>query len=127
MKKIYYNKSINGEIIFWVGVLISIIVYCGFNHWIYTLVTLGQIPVIMLIICAIRRKSYYIKRENNDIIFVSKNKINSKIRREFHKIDKNEIVYYCVKDKKLYIITKNQEFTIDNFYVQIAIIKKIFD
>ena len=70
--KIYYDKSTNGEIIFYVGMLIYVILSCGLNEWINALIVVGWVPIGLIIICVIRRRRYYIKRENNNIVFVKK-------------------------------------------------------
>lgn len=124
--KIYYDRSTNGEILFWLGVLIAVILCCGLNQWIYALFTIGLIPIIMLITCTIRRKIYYIKRENNYIIFTFKNQIEGKTKKGLYKIEKSEVVDYFVKNKRLTILTKDQKFTINNFYVQNLKVEEIF-
>ena len=65
--KIYYDKSTNGEILFNIGDLIFAIVTCGLNEWINVLIAIGWIPIGWIIICIIRRRSYYIKRDNDRI------------------------------------------------------------
>ncbi len=125
--KIYYDKSTNGEIMFYLGALIFAIVSCGLNEWINVLIAVGWIPVVLIIICIIRRRSYYIKRDNDRIVFVKKNKVKGIIKKELFTLEKNKVIDYYISNQKLIILTKEQNFTIDDFHVKLSKIEQLFN
>ena len=125
--KIYYDKSTNGEILFYIGVLIFAMVSCGLNEWINVLIAVGWIPIFLIIICIIRRKRYYIKRENDKIVFVKKIKVKSITKKELVTLEKNKIVSYYIENQKLIILTDEKTFTIDDFHIKLSKIEQLFN
>lgn len=125
--KIYYDKSTNGEILFCIGSLIFAIVSCGLNNWINVLLTIGWIPLGWIIICIIRRRSYYIKRDNDMIVFVKKNKVKSITKKELVTLEKNKVLDYYIDNQKLIILTQEQNFTIEDFHIKLSKIEQIFE
>lgn len=125
--KIYYDKSTNGEIMFYLGALIFAIVSCGLNEWINVLIAVGWIPIVLIIICIIRRRSYYIKRDNDRIVFVKKSKVKGIIKKELFTLEKNKVIDYYIDNQKLIILTKEQNFVIDDFHVKISKIEQLFN
>ena len=119
--KIYYDKSTNGEILFNIGALIFAIVSCGLNEWINVLIAIGWIPIGWIIICIIRRRSYYIKRDNDRIVFVEKIKVKGITKKELVTLEKNKIIDYYIDNQKLIILTDEQKYTLDE---QFAILEK---
>ena len=68
--KIYYDKSTNGEILYCIGALVFTIISFGIENWINILLTTGWIFVLLISISLYSRRKYYIKREEDNIIFV---------------------------------------------------------
>ena len=118
--KIYYDKSTNGEILFNIGVLIFAIFSCGLNEWINVLIAIGWIPIGWIIICIIRRRSYYIKRDNDSIVFVKKIKVKGITKKELITLEKNKIIDYYIDNQKLIILTDEQKYTLDDFHVKLS-------
>lgn len=125
--KIYYDKSTNGEIMFYIGSLIYAIFSFGLNQWINVLIFIGWIPIVLIIICVVRRRSCFIKRENNKIIFVKKNKLKGVIKKELVTLEKCDILDYYIENQKLIILTKEQNFTIDDFHIKLSKIEQLFN
>ena len=125
--KIYYDKSTNGEILFNIGTLIFAIVSCGLNEWINVLIAIGWIPIGWIIICVIRRRSYYIKRDNEWIVFVKKTKAKSITKKEFVTLEKNKVIDYYIDNQKLIILTEEQKYTLDDFHVKLSKIEQLFN
>ena len=125
--KIYYDKSTNREILFYIGVLIYAIVSCGLNEWINVLITIGWIPIGWIIICIIRRRSYYIKRDNDRIVFVKKIKVKGITKKELVTLEKNKIIDYYIDNQKLIILTEEQKYTLDDFHVKLSKIEQLFN
>lgn len=125
--KIYYDKSTNGEILFWILALIFLIFICGLNEWISALIVVGWIPISWIIGCIIRRRSYYIKRENDRIVFVKKIKLKGITKKELIILEKNKVIDYYIKDQKLIIITNEQNYTLDDFHVKYSKIEQLFE
>ena len=125
--KIYYDKSTNGEIMFYIGSLIFAIFSFGLNQWINVLIFIGWIPIVLIIICVVRRRSCFIKRENNKIIFVKKNKLKGVIKKELVTLEKCEILDFYIENQKLIILTKEQNFTIDDFHIKLSKIEQLFN
>ena len=125
--KIYYDKSTNREILFYIGVLIYAIVSCGLNEWINVLITIGWIPIGWIIICIIRRRSYYIKRDNDRIVFVKKIKVKGITKKELVTLEKNKIIDYYIDNQKLIILTDEQKYTLDDFHVKLSKIEQLFN
>ena len=124
--KIYYDKSTNGEILFCMGSLFFAIVICGLNNWINVLLTIGWIPLGWIISCIIRRRSYYIKRENDKIVFVKKIKLKSITKKELVTLEKNKVIDYYIDNQKLIILTQEQKHTIEDFHIKLSKIEQIF-
>ena len=124
--KIYYDKSTNGEILFYIGTLIFAIFICGLNEWINVLIAVGWIPIFLIIICIIRRRSYYIKRENDKIVFVKKIKVKSITKKELVTLEKNKVIDYYIDNQKLIILTQEQKHTIEDFHIKLSKIEQIF-
>lgn len=55
--KVYYDKSTNGEILFFIGALICLIVSCGLNEWFNVLFAVGWIPILLIVICFLDEKN----------------------------------------------------------------------
>lgn len=125
--KIYYDKSTNGEIMFYLGALIFAIVSCGLNEWINVLIAVGWIPIVLIIICVIRRRSYYIKRDNDRIVFVKKSKVKGTIKKELFTLEKSKVIDYYIDNQKLIILTNEQNFTIEDFHVKLSKIEQLFN
>ena len=125
--KIYYDKSTNREILFYIGVLIYAIVSCGLNEWINVLITIGWIPIGWIIICIIRRRSYYIKRDNDRIVFVKKIKVKGITKKELVTLEKNKIIDYYIDNQKLIILTDEQKYTLDDFHVKLSKIEQLIN
>ena len=125
--KIYYDKSTNGEILFNIGALIFAIVSCGLNEWINVLITIGWIPIGWIIICIIRRRSYYIKRDNDRIVFVKKIKVKGITKKELVTLEKNKIIDYYIDNQKLIILTDEQKYTLDDFHVKLLKIEQLIN
>ena len=124
--KIYYDKSTNGEILFYIGTLIFAIFTCGLNEWINVLIAVGWIPIFLIIICIIKRRSYYIKRENDKIVFVRKIKVKSITKKELVTLEKNKVIDYYIDNQKLIISTQEQKYTIEDFHIKLSKIEQIF-
>ena len=124
--KIYYNKSTNGEILFYIGTLIFAIFTCGLNELMNVLIAVGWIPIFLIIICIIRRRSYYIKRENDKIVFVRKIKVKSITKKELVTLEKNKVIDYYIDNQKLIISTQEQKYTIEDFHIKLSKIEQIF-
>ena len=124
--KIYYDKSTNGEILFYIGILIFAILSCGLNGWINVLIAVGWIPIFLIIICIIRRRSYYIKRENDKIVFVKKIKVKSITKKELVTLEKSKVIDYYIDNQKLIILTQEQKYTIEDFHIKFSKIEQIF-
>ena len=118
--KIYYDKSTNGEILFNIGALIFAIVSCRLNEWINVLIAIGWIPIGWIIICIIRRRNYYIKRDNDRIVFVKKIKVKGITKKELVTLEKNKIIDYYIDNQKLIILTDEQKYTLDDFHVKLS-------
>ena len=125
--KIYYDKSTNREILFYIGVLIYAIVSCGLNEWINVLIAIGWIPIGWIIICIIRRRSYYIKRDNDRIVFVKKIKVKGITKKELVTLEKNKIIDYYIDNQKLIILTDEQKYTLDDFHVKLSKIEQLIN
>lgn len=125
--KIYYDKSTNGEIMFYIGSLIYAIFSFGLNQWINVLIFIGWIPIVLIIICVVRRRSYYIKRENDKIVFVKKIKLKGVIKKELVTLEKCDILDYYIENQKLIILTKEQNFTIEDFHIKLSKIEQLFN
>ena len=125
--KIYYDKSTNGEILFNIGALIFAIVSCGLNEWINVLIAIGWIPIGWIIICIIRRRSYYIKRDNDRIVFVKKIKVKGITKKELVTLEKNKIIDYYIDNQKLIILTDEQKYTLDDFHVKLSKIEQLIN
>ena len=124
--KIYYDKSTNGEILFCIGTLIFAIFSCSLNEWINVLIAVGWIPIFLIIICIIRRRSYYIKRENDKIVFVKKIKVKNITKKELVTLEKNKVIDYYIDNQKLIILTQEQKHTIEDFHIKLSKIEQIF-
>ncbi len=124
--KVYYDKSTNGEILFFIGALICLIVSCGLNEWFNVLFAVGWIPILLIIICFFRRRKYYIKRENNFIIFTRKIKVQKITKLELKSIEIDSIIKYYIEHQKLYILTKDNTYILDDFHVKLSKIEKLF-
>ena len=124
--KIYYDKSTNGEILFYIGTLIFAIFTCGLNELMNVLIAVGWIPIFLIIICIIRRRSYYIKRENDKIVFVRKIKVKSITKKELVTLEKNKVIDYYIDNQKLIISTQEQKYTIEDFHIKLSKIEQIF-
>ena len=124
--KIYYDKSTNGEILFYIGTLIFVIFTYGLNEWMNVLIAVGWIPIFLIIICIIRRRSYYIKRENDKIVFVRKIKVKSITKKELVTLEKNQVIDYYIDNQKLIISTQEQKYTIEDFHIKLSKIEQIF-
>ena len=125
--KIYYDKSTNGEILFYIGTLIFAIFSCSLNEWINVLIAVGWIPIFLIIICIIRRRSYYIKRENDKIVFVKKIKVKNITKKELVTLEKNKIIDYYIDNQKLIILTDEQKYTLDDFHVKLSKIEQLIN
>ena len=125
--KIYYDKSTNGEIMFYIGSLIYAIFSFGLNQWINVLIFIGWIPIVLIIICVVRRRSYYIKRENDKIVFVKKIKLKGISKKEHVTLEKNKVIEYYIENQKLIILTKEQNFTIEDFHIKLSKIEQLFN
>ena len=124
--KIYYDKSTNGEIIFYIGMLIYVILSCGLNEWINALIVVGWVPIGLIIFCVIRRRRYYIKRENNNIVFVKKSIEKSIEKREIVTLEKSKVIDYYIDKQKLIIVTKEQNYIIEDFHIKASKIEQLF-
>ncbi len=124
--KVYYDKSSNGEILFYFGVLLSCIIYCGLKSWLYVMLTVGWIPIILIVICIIRRKKYYIQRENDNVVIVKKQMLKGITKAIKYKIPIGEITNYMIENQKLIIMTKNNSYVIENFHVRLKKIEHLF-
>lgn len=124
--KVYYDKSTNGEIIASVAVLLFLFIICVPNDWLYVLIYLGWIPIGIIVFCIIDRRKYYITSENNNIVFVRKIKKRN-IKKEIVSIEKDKIINYYIQNRKLFILTKNQEYIVDDFYVSLLSIESLFE
>ena len=124
--KIYYDKSTNGEILFYIGTLIFAIFSCVLNEWINVLIAVGWIPIFLIIICIIRRRSYYIKRENDKIVFVKKIIVKSIAKKELVTLEKDKVIDYYIDNQKLIILTQDQKHTIEDFHIKLSKIEQIF-
>ena len=124
--KIYYDKSTNGEILFYIGTLIFAIFTFGLNELMNVLIAVGWIPIFLIIICIIRRRSYYIKRENDKIVFVRKIKVKSITKKELVTLEKNKVIDYYIDNQKLIISTQEQKYTIEDFHIKLSKIEQIF-
>ena len=124
--KIYYDKSTNGEILFYIGTLIFAIFTCGLNELMNVLIAVGWIPIFLIIICIIKRRSYYIKRENDKIVFVRKIKVKSITKKELVTLEKNKVIDYYIDNQKLIISTQEQKYTIEDFHIKLSKIEQIF-
>lgn len=111
--KVYYDKSTNGEILFFIGALICLIVSCGLNEWFNVLFAVGWIPIL-------------IKRENNFIIFTRKIKVQKITKLELKSIEIDSIIKYYIEHQKLYILTKDNTYILDDFHVKLSKIEKLF-
>lgn len=126
MKKVYYDKSTNGEILFYIGTLIFAIVSCGLNAWFNLLLAVGWIPIMLIVICVFRRRKYYIKKENNCIVFVIKNKVKGIIKPERKSVEIDNIINYYIENQKLHILTKENNYILDDFHVKLSKIEELF-
>lgn len=124
--KVYYDRSINGEILFFIGVLIYLIVSYGLNDWFNVIFAVGWIFVLLIIISVFRRKKYYIKRENNCIIFTRKIIVKGIEKSELNSIKIDKIIKYYIEHQKLYILTKDNTYILDDFHVKLSKIEKLF-
>ena len=90
------------------------------------LIAVGWIPIFLIIICIIRRRSYYIKRENDKIVFVRKIKVKSITKKELVTLEKNQVIDYYIDNQKLIISTQEQKYTIEDFHIKLSKIEQIF-
>lgn len=121
-KKLYYNKSTNGEILFYIGMLVFLLIECG-SEWIMGLFFIGWIPIFLIMICLFRRQRYYIKREDNYIVFTQmKDKQIESIT-----LHVNQVTKYNVEESKLIISTSDNEYVLDNFHIKKIKIDELFE
>lgn len=125
--KIYYDKSTNGEILYYIGALVFAIISFEIENWINILLTTGWIFVLLISISLYSRRKYYIKREEDNIIFVMKTKSTSSPKIVLQSLKKNQIKEYYIENQKLYILTEDNTYIIDNFHVKLSKVDKIFN
>lgn len=125
--KIYYDKSTNGEILYYIGALVFAIISFGIENWINILLTTGWIFVLLISISLYSRRRYYIKREEDNIIFVMRTKSTTSPKIVLQSLKKNQIKEYYIENQKLYILTEDNTYIIDNFHVKLSKVDKIFN
>ena len=125
--KIYYDKSTNGEILYYIGALVFTIISFGIENWINILLTTGWIFVLLISISLYSRRRYYIKREEDNIIFVMRTKSTTSPKIVLQSLKKNQIKEYYIENQKLYILTEDNTYIIDNFHVKLSKVDKIFN
>ena len=124
---IYYDKSTNGEILYYIGALVFTIISFGIENWINILLITGWIFVLLISISLYSRRKYYIKREEDNIIFVMRTKSTSSPKIVLQSLKKNQIKEYYIENQKLYILTEDNTYIIDNFHVKLSKVDKIFN
>ena len=124
---IYYDKSTNGEILYYIGALVFTIISFGIENWINILLTTGWIFILLISISLYSRRKYYIKREEDNIIFVMRTKSTSSPKIVLQSLKKNQIKEYYIENQKLYILTEDNTYIIDNFHVKLSKVDKIFN
>lgn len=108
------------------GVIFFIISF-GIENWINILLTTGWIFVLLISISLYSRRRYYIKREEDNIIFVMRTKSTSSPKIVLQSLKKNQIKEYYIENQKLYILTEDNTYIIDNFHVKLSKVDKIFN
>lgn len=69
----------------------------------------------------------YIKRENNNIVFVKKIIEKSIEKRKIVTLEKSKVIDYYIDKQKLIIVTKEQNYIIEDFHVKFSKIEQLFN